>query len=56
MHLCSFCARPADLRTCSLCLCSHCRRQLANLTPDSPAYFWYSAAVKRALFPQAHAR
>lgn len=52
MHLCSFCARPAALRAGSLCLCDHCRRQLAALAPESPAYCWYAAAVKRALFPK----
>ena len=56
MKLCSFCSRPSALRAGSLCLCPRCRAQLAALAPESPAYLWYAAAVRRALFPHKTAR
>lgn len=52
MQPCSFCARPARLRAGSLCLCAHCSRQLTSLSPNSRAYLWYAAAVRRALFSE----
>ncbi len=47
---CSFCHRPTSASCAVLPLCAECRNQLAALSPSSPAYRWYVAAVRRALF------
>ena len=50
MQNCSFCGQKSVLRAGRLRLCDCCRAQITSVAPDSPAYGWYAAAVRRAMF------
>ena len=47
MFTCSFCHAHTGNK---LTLCPDCEKQLLSVRADSPAYFWYVAAIRRALF------